>query len=70
MDNQSRSPTTPQPASKPTAGKGYGRRPLWQWIVLYAIIGGLVYYGIYYFAVAKKDGYQTANTNTASSSPY
>lgn len=29
--------------------KGYGKRPLWQWIVLYLIIGGILYFLIYYF---------------------
>ncbi len=29
--------------------KGYGKRPLWQWVLIYLVIGGVVYYGIYYF---------------------
>ncbi|MCR4324615.1 MAG: hypothetical protein NUV69_02925 [Candidatus Curtissbacteria bacterium] len=29
--------------------KGYGKRPLWQWVVIYLIIGGLVYAAVYYF---------------------
>jgi hypothetical protein len=29
--------------------KGYGKRPLWQWVLLYVVIGGALYYGIYYF---------------------
>lgn len=53
---------------KPTYGKGYGKRPLWQWIVIYAIVGGIVYYGIYYFAFAKKGGYSGNTSNTSSSS--
>lgn len=28
---------------------GYGKRPLWQWILLYVIIGGIIYAGIFYF---------------------
>ncbi len=28
---------------------GYGKRPMWQWIVLYLIIGGAIYYAVYYF---------------------
>lgn len=27
--------------------KGYGKRPLWQWILLYIVLGGIVYYLIY-----------------------
>lgn len=35
---------TPQKSSK-----GYGKRPLWQWIVLYVIVGGILYYLVYLF---------------------
>ena len=28
---------------------GYGGRPLWQWILIYLVVGGLIYAGIYYF---------------------
>lgn len=42
----------------------YGKRPLWQWILLYAVIGGVVYLGIYYFYLAKKGaGYSYSPTN-------
>lgn len=34
--------------------KGYGKRPLWQWIIIYLIIGGIIYAGIYYFVISKK----------------
>lgn len=27
----------------------YGKRPLWQWILIYVVIGALVYFAIYYF---------------------
>jgi flagellar basal body-associated protein FliL len=33
--------------------KGYGKRPLWQWIVIYLIVGAVVYGLIYYFVIAK-----------------
>lgn len=41
------------------AGKsnyGYGKRPLWQWVVIYLIIGAIVYAAIYYFVIAKRGG--------------
>lgn len=38
-------PQDNQPQQKPS--KGYGKRPLWQWILLYVIIGGIVYFLIY-----------------------
>ncbi len=28
-------------------GKSYGKRPMWQWIVLYVVVGGIVYYLAY-----------------------
>lgn len=34
-------------------GKGYGKRPLWQWIVIYAVIGAIIYGLVYYFILAK-----------------
>lgn len=45
---------------------GYGKRPLWQWIVLYVIVGGALYGLAYYFFFASKGGYNYGVTNTAS----
>lgn len=47
---------------------GYGKRPLWQWIVIYLIIGGAIYGLIYYFVIAKKGGY-SVNYNQQGQSP-
>lgn len=48
-------------------GKGeYGKRPLWQWIIIYAVIGAIIYGLIYYFVLAKKGNY---NYNTPAASP-
>ena len=43
-------PSTPPPA--PAAGsepakKGYGKRPMWQWVVLYLVIAAVVYFVVY-----------------------
>lgn len=27
--------------------KGYGKRPLWQWILLYVVVAAILYYVIY-----------------------
>ena len=35
----------------------YGKRPLWQWIVIYVLIGAVIYGLVYYFVLAKKGGY-------------
>lgn len=42
---------------------GYGKRPLWQWLVLYAIIGGVVYGLVYFFFIANKGGYSNSSAN-------
>ena len=37
---------------------GYGKRPLWQWLVLYLVIAVVVYGAVYYFILAKNgNGY-------------
>lgn len=36
---------------------GYGKKPLWQWVLIYLVVGGLIYAAIYYFYLAKKGGY-------------
>lgn len=35
----------------------YTKRPLWQWILLYVVIGLFLYGLIYYFVFARKTGY-------------
>jgi plastocyanin len=42
---------------------GYGKRPLWQWVLLYVVIGLVIYGLVYYFVLAKNgNGY---NNNSA-----
>lgn len=35
---------------------GYGKRPLWQWILIYVVVGAIIYGLIYYFVIAKNGG--------------
>lgn len=37
------------------AENGYGKRPLWQWILIYAVLGAIAYGLIYYFLIGKKE---------------
>lgn len=60
MDTQSQ---PNQQQNQAPYGKGYGKRPLWQWIVIYIIVGGIVYAGIYYFVFAKNGGYNSSDYN-------
>jgi hypothetical protein len=32
---------------------GYKKRPLWQWVAIYLVIGAILYGGVYYFILAK-----------------
>lgn len=59
------------PQQQPASGdkKGYGKRPLWQWIAIYVVIGAIVYGLIYYFVIAKKGGGYSSN-GTTQTQPY
>lgn len=41
---------------------GYGKRPMWQWIVIYLVIGAIIYGVVYYFFFANKGGYGGNNS--------
>lgn len=60
-------PSTETPTPEKNYGKGYGKRPLWQWILIYVVIGAIVYAGVYYFVFAKK-GNNTYNYSANTSS--
>lgn len=36
---------------------GYGRRPWWQWLLIYVVVGAVVYGAIYYFFMSGTAGY-------------
>lgn len=36
---------------------GYGKRPLWQWAVIYLVVAAVVYGLVYYFVLARPGGY-------------
>jgi len=37
------------------SGYGYGKRPLWQWVLIYVVVALVVYGGVYYFFFAKNN---------------
>lgn len=58
-----------------TTKNGYGKRPLWQWVALYLVIGAIIYGVVYYAFIAPKGGYksntmQQQNTPQNSSAGY
>ncbi|MBI3485402.1 hypothetical protein HY025_00495 [Candidatus Daviesbacteria bacterium] len=44
----------------------YGKRPLWQWILIYAVIGGVIYFLVYYFVFAKNGSYNYGSSSSPS----
>jgi amicyanin len=46
---------------------GYGKRPLWQWILLYIVIGGVIYAVAYYFFFANNGASGAYSYNTPTS---
>ena len=38
------------------AQNGYGKRPVWQYLLLYLIIGGVLYFLVYYLFFYSKSG--------------
>ncbi len=46
--------------------QGYGKRPLWQWLLLYLVIAGLAYAGFYYFFLKKGSSYNLSSNQTPS----
>ena len=44
----------------PISGNGYGKRPVWQWVIIYAVIAAIVYGLVYYLVLSKGGGYTPA----------
>ncbi len=42
------------PSTKPT--KGYGKRPVWQWVVIYLVVAVIVYGLVYLLFIHKSSG--------------
>ena len=50
---------------------GYGKRPVWQWVLLYLIIAAVVYFGIYYiYTHWSGSGSGYGGSSTTQNSPY
>jgi hypothetical protein len=48
---------------------GYGKRPMWQWILIYLVIGGMIYFAVYYFVFANKGDSVGTDTNQKQTLP-
>jgi hypothetical protein len=68
QEQPSNQPVPPSQApanTPPQKSKGYGKRPKWQWILLYVIVA-IIIYGLIYVLFIHKSG----STSTGSSSVY
>ena len=52
------------------SNSGYGKRPLWQLVAIYLIVGAVVYGVIYYFFLAKKGSYNYDQTQSNTQQQY
>lgn len=48
---------------------GYDKRPIWQWVLMYAVIAGVVYGLVYYFVFAG-NGYSAPTSSNGTAAPY
>ena len=46
----------PAPVTDPKPSKGYAKRPLWQWVVIYLVLAVIIYGAIYYFFIRDDSG--------------
>jgi hypothetical protein len=54
MDSENQAPQNQQ-TSPQKPSKGYGKRPVWQWVLIYVVIA-IVVYGLVYFLFIHKSG--------------
>ncbi len=51
-------PDKEQPTNKPS--KGYGKRPKWQWVLIY-VVAAIIVYGLIYLIFFKSNGSGTGS---------
>lgn len=48
----------------------YGKRPLWQWLIVYAVVAVILYGLVYYFVLAKhSSNYSMSSSSTMKTTP-
>ena len=52
---ETQSPPTEQPSQPAQPSKRYGKRPVWQWVLIYVVIAVIVY-GLIYLLFIHKSG--------------
>jgi hypothetical protein len=50
--------------------QGYGKRSIWQWVVIYLVVAAIVYGLIYYFIKANRNSNNNSGINQTPSSGY
>lgn len=59
----------PKHNQSPSGGSGYGKRPLWQWVLIY-IVAAVVVYGIAFIVYKQFIQDNSSTSGTGSSSLY
>ena len=57
--------TVSKKAVKKYSKSYYSKKPLWQWVLIYIVIGGIAYAAIYFLVMAKNNSMYTVPTSTA-----
>ena len=55
-------------AYEKVAKSAYGKRPVWQWLLIYLLVGGIIYFLIYLFLSGKSGGYNSNYSSPGQSS--
>ncbi|MEK7184392.1 MAG: hypothetical protein AAB701_02645 [Patescibacteria group bacterium] len=69
MAEEIKTTTKDEKGEAPSYGGAYGKKssmPMWAWILIYLVIGGIIYYAVYALYFAKKDGAYNASATTDS----
>ena len=51
----------PAGPTKAPAKSGYGKRPMWQWVLIYVVLA-IIVYGVIYYVWIRKSGTGTGST--------
>lgn len=54
---------------EPISGNGYGKRPVWQWVIVYAVLAAIVYGLVYYFVFSNGSGSMRLTTGGYAPAP-
>ncbi|OGM26233.1 hypothetical protein A2962_04325 [Candidatus Woesebacteria bacterium RIFCSPLOWO2_01_FULL_39_61] len=66
-------PEKPQAPESPSSQKAYGKKPMWQWVAIYVVIGVVIYGLVYYLYLSKRQtnpySTESQNSNVSQTNP-